>query len=177
MLSRVVALTGLVLCSLTANAAVVDLGDWMLDTNSGHEWLKLTNTANIGYNDVQLELATGQTWEGGFVANFIQLNNFLIQLDQSQLDAYTNGAAISYAFFANGADLGCIAPGTEATYVCAAELPLTPGVAINWTDGFADLAYSFAGTAIKRPSAVPVPGAIYLFMSALVGVVVRKRWS
>ncbi|MCP5013072.1 MAG: VPLPA-CTERM sorting domain-containing protein [Aestuariibacter sp.] len=79
MYKKIVAIVALTLASQSANAAIVDLGNLTRDTGSGIEWLDLTETRGMSYNEVMAETQTGtlQGWEYATAAQFDQLiSNF-----------------------------------------------------------------------------------------------------
>ncbi len=77
MLKKTIALLGLSLAALSANAAIQDLGTITRDTETGLEWLDVTETAGMTYNQVITATETGalqgQGWEYATADQFDEL--------------------------------------------------------------------------------------------------------
>ena len=63
MINKILTLVGLTL-SLSANAAIVDMGNITRDTTTGLDWLDLTETNGRIYNDISSKLGAGQEFDG-----------------------------------------------------------------------------------------------------------------
>ena len=63
--------------SFGLKAELVDLGKYTLDTKTGLEWLDLTETKGLSYNDVSAQLATGHPLAGWSYASQKQLNELI----------------------------------------------------------------------------------------------------
>jgi hypothetical protein len=61
-------LLGAVFACLTAigtvQGAIIDHGNFLTDTTTGLDWLDVTKTVNMSYNDVMAQLGFGGTYEG-----------------------------------------------------------------------------------------------------------------
>ena len=68
----------LVACSVTARAAIVDLGTITRDTSTGLEWLDVTETRGQSYNEVVGQLGVGGALEGWRYANTAELDQLII---------------------------------------------------------------------------------------------------
>ena len=57
--------TCLAMCvSFSAQAVIIDHGDFLSDTDSGLDWLDVTKSRNMSINSVNAQLGTGGTFEG-----------------------------------------------------------------------------------------------------------------
>lgn len=64
--------------SFSAQAELVDKGDFILDTVSGNEWLDLSLTRNVSFQYVLASITTGELSGGGWsVANFDQVKEMV----------------------------------------------------------------------------------------------------
>lgn len=59
--------------STVVNAAIVDNGSYTTDTDSGLDWLDLTATAGMSYNQVSAQLGSGGSLEGWTYASRAQV--------------------------------------------------------------------------------------------------------
>jgi hypothetical protein len=69
---------GLIALSFTTQAAIIDHGTYISDTNTGLDWLKLTNTSNRSFNDVSSKLGVGQEFESWSYASGSQFEALVI---------------------------------------------------------------------------------------------------
>ncbi len=179
--SFALAATTLVL-STTANAALIDNGTSMIDTSTGLEWLDLTETQGISWNDA--EASTYVTVDGYVHATDEQvitlfLNAGFLTTDNMN-DPLNDPAAADLLAF-----LGC-------TQFCGTVNATGRGFA-DWDGTFTtrpnyhtsglgagaattslltsdlDLVDSTAGHFLVR--VVPVPAAVWLFGSGLIGLI------
>ena len=72
MLKQTLALVGITL-SLSANAAIVDMGNITRDTTTGLDWLDLTETANRTYLDVFSNFSVGGNLDGWRYASRLEV--------------------------------------------------------------------------------------------------------
>lgn len=237
MAKRFLALAGLTL-SFSANAAIIDLGNITRDTGIGLDWLDVTATRGLSYDQVAEQLGVGGVYEGwryaaaaeldqlitdfGYVAqtdncsssalycdNGVRGNGVggqgeLVEdmirtlgdtykeyLDSSQSNYAVSPAGAGYTYGILGAqnqsggwmDVGLISDGE-----------LINRYSVDPLDPFADIpgdspdrVYSVLGSAyssdfnltrgsfLVKVSPVPIPASGWLFMSALIGLVVKKR--
>lgn len=72
-------LTGCLFLGLTAtvNAAIEDLGTITRDTDTGLEWLDVTQTTNLSYDYVSSQLGAGGAYEGWLYATGAQVNTLI----------------------------------------------------------------------------------------------------
>lgn len=175
------------------------------DTDSGLEWLDLTATANRNYNDISAKFGAGDEFESWRYASTTEVaglwdafggdSNFY-----NGLSTENNGVFASFASYLG--DLKCNDPaqscatGTGRSQILTGE---AAGSSIWKVSGIYDdgnpnkdflrlhtLTYSsaqkfkYTGSALVRVSAVPVPSAVWLFgsgMLGLLGVARRKMRS
>ena len=183
--SIALAATTLVL-STTANAALIDNGTSMIDTGTGLEWLDLTETLGISWNAA--EASTFVTVDGYVHATEVQvetlfLNAGFLTTDNMNNPANNPAAADLLAY------LGC-------TQFCGTVNATGRGFA-DWNGTFTtrpnyhtsglgagaattslltsdlDLVDTTAGHFLVR--VVPVPAAVWLFGSGLIGLIGLAR--
>lgn len=58
---------------ITVNASIIDNGTYVTDTATGWDWLDLTQTAGMSYDDVTLQLGPGGLYEGWSYATRAEL--------------------------------------------------------------------------------------------------------
>lgn len=63
-MQKVIFLLASSIASLAAHAEIIDLGSITRDTNTGLEWLDVTETVNLSYNQVTAQMGSGGTYEG-----------------------------------------------------------------------------------------------------------------
>ena len=64
--------------SLSANSAIIDLGSITRDTNTGLDWLDVTETRGLSYAAVSAELGPGGTYEGYRFATTAELDQLIM---------------------------------------------------------------------------------------------------
>ena len=57
--------------SLTTHAAIIDLGTITRDTDAGLDWLDVTESRGLSYNDVTAQLGAGGTYDGWRYDTFV----------------------------------------------------------------------------------------------------------
>ena len=77
MLKQILVLAGLSL-SLTANAVIIDLGNITRDTDTGLDWLDVTETRGLSYNQVTAQFGAGGDYEGFRYATAAELDQLLL---------------------------------------------------------------------------------------------------
>ena len=169
----------------TAQAALVALGDYTTDTDTGLDWLDLDLTLGMSFNQVNAELGAGGLFEGWQVATLDQAHTFLTNAgwvgpfdssNVSNVGFVTNFKALTTSLTNDPAaeigalsllndfagDLGDLSlvddQGTGITSYSLTS-PIDPSIAQQDTGSF-----------LVRTSAVPVPAAAWLFLSGLVGL-------
>lgn len=190
----------LVVLSFKANASYVDYGTYT--TVNGLDWLDLTETAGMSYNQVSAELGTGGIFDGWSYATLAQVSAFWDAFGGDSA-RYTGWSTQNNGLFDTIAplwgDLICditrCAPGEGQSSILTADVATTGThryafmydyylsskvatqdfIALqagNWTDASGDLGY---GSALIRPSLIPIPAAVWLFSSGLLGLIGMAR--
>jgi len=193
------AVTFLTLSSASVSAALVS-ADWQTagdnlitrDTESGLEWLDLTVTVNTSYNTITLQFGSGGTYEGWALATHAQISVMFdhaggsgtytgtsashnIMFDNGLLDLWgstQSGTGLIAGKFladeATGAPPGTHWVGTALDHADAAINDSVDLITQSWTDTNASPAIA---PALVRTSVVPVPAAVWLFGSGLLGLI------
>jgi hypothetical protein len=199
------AATALIL-STSANAAIIDNGTYTTDTSTGLDWLDLTATAGMSYNQVSAELGAGGIFEGWTYATRAQVSGFWDSFggDSNYYNGWStqnNGLFDAMAPLVGDlycASTGC-ATGDGFSYWLTADFNSASTVFMSrsWDSATAnpsatgddfslsnyilglDQSGENAGSALVRVSAVPVPAAAWLFGSGLLGLigVARRKKS
>lgn len=86
----------LLLCSHSANAGLVDMGSYVYDTDSNIEWLRVTETTGMSYNDVYAELGAGGAYEGWRYATINDFEGLLASQGYTPHHSLNCDAGISY---------------------------------------------------------------------------------
>lgn len=76
--SRLIALTGLLVSSLSAHAALDNHSSFITDTDTNLDWLKLTETDGLSFNYVASRLGAGQEFEGWQYATSADFETLLL---------------------------------------------------------------------------------------------------
>ncbi|WP_145999096.1 PEP-CTERM sorting domain-containing protein [Oceanicoccus sp. KOV_DT_Chl] len=63
--------------SLSSHSAIVNLGGTTFDTATGLEWLDVTATIGLSYNQVSAQLGAGGTWQGWRYATYSELDQLI----------------------------------------------------------------------------------------------------
>lgn len=196
------AVTFLTLSSASVSAALVS-ADWQTagdnlitrDTESGLEWLDLTVTANTSYNTITSQFGSGGTYEGWALATHVQISAMFdhaggsgtytganashnIMFDDGLLDLWgstqfsTGWIAGSFlADEAAGAPPGAHWVGTALDFADAGANDSVDLISQSWLDTSANSAIA---PALVR-TVVPVPAAVWLFGSGLLGLIGAAR--
>ena len=188
--------------SFNASAAIVDNGTYT--TVDGVDWLDLTATAGMSYNDVSAQLGSGGTLEGWSYASRAQVEGLWTAFGGDQ--AYYNGWStqnngVFDALAPLFGDLHCqhaaCLPGQGYSYWLTADNadPDSTWAALSSDDQAFTHSASYdyftptgltltpsqvnadVGSALVRISAVPVPAAVWLFITGLLGLfgVARRK--
>ena len=199
--------------ALDTSAALIS-GDWMStgdnlithDTETGLEWLDLTETKKMNYNYISSQLGSGGEFEGFRYATKNEMDSLFLAFDLP-LDAAahinsepagdpailnfnsimgetlddsgvygtygiigevsTEGAhhylGVAYDYY-NGVNL----------YSTSTIYSSIPDDAI-WDDPTSSIDYGGIGSFLVRPAVVPVPAAVWLFGSGLIGLIGLAR--
>lgn len=192
----------LIVFSSTANAALIDNGDYTTDTISGLDWLDLSFTEGLSYNDVSDGLAYGDEPQGWRMAKLAEAQNlfeqfgfpvddlFNTELTPEYSDAFntmvsyigtnlgTGSYSGAYAFVDGYTQVECL-----QVYGCqnfSSSIWVYKrgenGIDID-TDGFnfTPIDDTIGALMVRDPVSVPLPASVWLFASALVGMAGLKR--
>ena len=77
LLGRLAVMGAALLSSFSANAAILDLGTITRDTDSGLDWLDVTETRDISWNEMSIELGVGGDYEGWRYATSSDLDTLI----------------------------------------------------------------------------------------------------
>ena len=176
----------LLLSSTTGTqAALIANGDFTTDTDTGLDWLDHSVTAGLSFNQVTAELGAGGLFEGWQVATLDQAHTFLT--NAGWIGPFDPGNVSNVGFVAN----------FKALTTSLLDDPAGDFGALSFTDDFADqlgsdrfvddqgtgitnysfttpidpsIAHQDTGTFLVHTSAIPVPAALWLFLSGLAGL-------
>ncbi len=229
MLKKTLALVGLLL-SLSANAGIVSLGSSFgadtvtRDTDTGLDWLDVTVTRGLSYDEVTAQLGQGGAYEGFRYATTIELDALIANFGYTPLnstcrygllycdhgfggdneivetmiltlgdtkDAYLVEQGSLYRASPSGAgytyglidDMGVFDGTTRVASIFDNELYWNGQPQFDNADTVQSLAWAYngleaagaAGSFLVQASLVPVPATVWLFGSALIGLVGIKR--
>ena len=197
MINKTLTLVGLTL-SLTANAAVVDLGNITRDMATGLDWLDLTETNGRSYNDISSKLGAGQEFAGYRYASVAEVENLwtTLGLPNGTSDVILVTDPL-YSTFVSAANLlGNTAGEVSASYDYGTKgitgdfasdgdlyaVGISHWVGSNFTDNWTGdrtrstiWRHTIMGSYLVAASPVPIPAAAWLFGSALIGLIGVKR--
>jgi hypothetical protein len=184
------------LISGQAHAAIADFtdnGTYTTDTLSGLDWLDATESTNRSYDDISGQLMGGD-FDGWRYASAVEVNTFW---DNAGGTAPYEGSAASAYWISDlqalwgvtstdtsGGTITSVLTSTTTVsnthqvstmFLIATDPPAGSAtlVDVSWFDS---APVEVFGSALVRPSSVPVPAAIWLFGAALIGLVgFRKR--
>ncbi len=236
MLKQALALVGLTL-ALSSHAAILDLGTITRDTDTGLDWLDVTETRGLSYNQVAAQLGDGGDYEGYRYATMAEWDQLIINFGigassrgclwgslhcyegpgmsgdsplveqiihtlgdtvDARFDEVSHLIAGTYYdidfvrpdaaggthgiigvhdvhgdwFVATISDFESSVRSTGQPFGDEDDVIMTVNGAVN-PDDIGVLRGSF----LVAPSAVPIPAAGWLFMSALIGLLGKKRLS
>ena len=169
--------------SSSVNATIVDLGNITRDTTSGRDWLDLTDTTNTSYNQMLLEVGVGGQLEGWTIASYSDVEELF---DNAGGDGNYPGTQTVLA--SNLLPLwGVTGFQPDETWFSVSDSGTNSGATsgvIFGLDGSLVYSSNFAlkdqespglGTALYQVSSVPVPAAVWLFGSGLLGLIGLAR--
>lgn len=93
MLKQLIATMPLLL-SISAQAAIVDMGSVTRDTSTGLDWLDVTFTAGMSYNQVAAELGPGGNYEGWRYASVAELDQLIINFGYVAVNTNCSGEGL-----------------------------------------------------------------------------------
>ncbi|MFT3930019.1 MAG: hypothetical protein QM709_06945 [Spongiibacteraceae bacterium] len=189
--------------SVGAQAALVDYGNYIADTASGLDWLKLTQTISRSYDDISSQLAVGGEFAGWQFATINQFESMVygqgvipdpacaISLNYCQpykntiaidkivnaigdtIEIYNTSEQTSNAWGAAGF-LGDLADGSgHYVGILAGFYSVAPYAYVK-TQYREEVSAGYLGSYLVRPSEVPVPSAGYLFLTAIFGLLGKR---
>ena len=197
------AATALVL-STSVNAALIDNGTYTTDTISGLDWLDLTETNGFSYDDVSGQLSSGDVYDGWRYATVAEAENLFLQfglsITSSTESASTATATVSAisnmtSYFGDivgeqyGADYfgfyGIVDDGNDngSHAWVGGHIKYSSDLVDIETD-YANAAFGpdsnarlYSGHYLVQTSVVPIPAAVWLFGSGLIGLagVARRK--
>jgi len=194
--SKAVLIISVAFLSLSAEAALIDNGTYISDTDSHLDWLKVEPTRGLGFNGVSAQMGVGQAFYGWSYATGAQFD--VLMLGQGAIpdsgpcywggafcgNSPANVAAATYVSNLLGETRSAtITFGPSKTEGFLADIP--PGGAnivrftasLTGSYGEIDTYYSTTdqrydvASFLVRPSAVPVPGSLWLLSSGLLGLI------
>ena len=179
---------GALLVSSQVNAALIDNGTSMFDTDTGLEWLDLTQTQGISWNAAEASSyvtidgyvhATETQVETLFLnAGFLTTNNVNNPLnDSAAADLLAFLGCTQFCGTVNATGRGFADwDGTQTVRPNYHTSGLGAGAAtVSLFTANKDLLDATAGHFLVRASVVPVPAAVWLFGSGLLGLVGMAR--
>ena len=188
--------TALVL-STNVSAALIDNGMITSDDSTGLEWLDLTETVGMSYDQVTAQMATGGSLAGWSYATSSQIASLFDSAggsgDYTGWSEANNGVVESVsAFWGYSRALtkfskflfaevdttrpdanhryGQISDGLNSTNWETGDYMVI--MRASWPDAYGE---SYTSSALVRASVVPVPAAVWLFGSGLIGLISVAR--
>ena len=180
-------------------------GDGLItyDANTGLEWLDLTATTNQSYNDISAKLGMGEEFEGWRYATRGEVSAFFDAFGGDNLYYNTGWSTQNNGVFdrvsQKWGDLYCnfnpCQPGDGYSFFVTAEIFSTDHHAFSfvsdlatqpqaltedWIDINAGESWDYeaslvAGSALVRETIIPLPAAVWLFGSGLLGLIGLAR--
>jgi len=190
----------LLLASINANSAIIDNDTYTTVTSTGLDWLDLTETSNRSYADINAQLAVGGEFEGWRYASFVDIKGLLDAFGGAGAYggwAESNNGVVS-AISPLWADLICLPndcgfgfiyrqAGTSGNIRTGSLYDQTSIDVFTRVDSSLAMDYinilGYLGNIglkgnhalVRDASVVPVPAAIWLFGSGLIGLIGAAR--
>ena len=172
----------------SCHAAFVDHGTYITDTDTGYDWLKLTETVGLSFNEVAGDLGAGGQFAGWHYENTdpnTNLYNIVSGMDVYELNSFLDlygdlgapGDPTSSLDYVITGEYSAEPGFLDSWYIKADTDPSNPDISINFNQLYgADTVFPLTGHALVRVSAVPIPGVSWLFFTALMGLLnFRKK--
>ena len=181
LLSRVLLITSLVMCSCMVNAALIDNGDTTTDTDTGLIWLDLTETIGLSVHDFLADTG-GYLSSGWSLALGSQVDTLFVNAgapdpsDAAVIDLLLsllgqtgeNDGAFGQGFADNG----------SGTFSLPLYWAWNNRPAINGSENCCyppERAEVWLGLYLVMPTVIPLPAAVWLFGSGLIGLIGLAR--
>jgi len=194
----------MLLFSTTAQAVLVER-NWQstgdnaltLDTDTGLEWLDITSTSNMSYNEVFAELGTGGTYEGFSFASQEQILGLFSAVDlaeipnvpeflggEEQIQSLLNVWGVTWnlgtgertEFLTSNTDgLNANEHWAGRVFWLASGDTGSASMLYSRNDDYKSL--TIGSALVRTASPVPLPAAFWLFSSGLIGLTgfIRRR--
>lgn len=91
-IKKFVSVTALSFVASSASAAFIDSGDYLTDTDTGLDWLDVTTSLNMSYDEVSSQISAGGQFEGWRYATGDEFNTLL----SSYTGVANNGYLVTY---------------------------------------------------------------------------------
>ncbi len=154
--------------SINANAALINNGTYTTDSATGLDWLDLSLTNSMSYDQVSSQFGVGGLFEGYRYATVAELDAFGSGASLATIDDLWASSAGAILFFtADFTGSGNVVVG----YYDLAQALFNP----SQTSYPSGAATSSLASALVSVSAVPLPAAVWLFGSGLIGLVGAAR--
>jgi hypothetical protein len=174
---------------MSADDSVFGAGSVTRDDVSGLEWLDLSQTPGLNYTTVSAELGVGGVYEGWRYASVAEVEGFWINagIPYTGPNIYSttailtlqglwgltwientsvNTAYYSYAMTANQPATGAAQVSQLVCFSASGSIYSCGALSVS-----SPLSYATVASALVRPSVVPLPAAVWLFGTALIGLV------
>ena len=173
-------------CSL--HAALIDNGNFTTDTASGLDWLDLTSSQSYSYNELIVETGVGGLFEGYQLATVAEVDSLFDAADLpasgndttdfAAVDALIDliGATSSQNSFLEAFGITATPAGGSSHRVTGLDFYFNNSLPTYALIGGLTYGDTFGpdtagGWLIRETSVVPIPSALILFGSALIGLV------
>lgn len=87
MLKKTLAVVGLSVVALYADAAIQDFGVVTRDSNTGLDWLDVTETRGLSYSQVSAQMEVGGAYDGWRYATLAELDQLIINFGYTAVNA------------------------------------------------------------------------------------------
>ncbi len=187
----------------TANASIIDQGIYTSDTTTGYDWLDITATSGLAYNDVLKGMGSGGAFEGWRFAFDPEITNFFKDVSGKDLQLFSKTAnqgitdavgaytGFSSGGFGHGAIFGMTAnldggaPSLEAYASILYSVDNSKDYFSNFIEVGRDVPFvaniaDYSGVnggswLVRESTALPEPSAIALLGLGLLGLIISRR--